>query len=177
MNSLYSIINFHFEKAKAIGAWLRKKNLEPPLGKILWLSSTPLTFLFKPSLTDIFYLEQIGYTSSTETFLSINKKRSKQWIHLPQDGFIDTLRQLDCQKEKGAEILRLYSSWLAESRNRPSAYYSIEFLARRYVYNELDNESDIPLQKAWETYLAILSKSTHAEVKARGVFESCLLYK
>jgi TonB-dependent SusC/RagA subfamily outer membrane receptor len=177
-NVLDSLINFHFEKAADIAMYLKKTGKEPPIDKIIWLSSTPLSFLWKPSLVDIIYKEHISYhVSESESYF--DKKRARHWFDLSPDAFVDTLRELSRYKKPEWNVLYLYSEWLEKIAPKNNVYYSIEFAARRYVYGELesDNEKDLPVQKAWESYLISLSQSPSQELQAIGIFHRCFLYK
>lgn len=169
-----SIINDHFYKARTAAASLQAEKKEPPLEKVLWLSSRPLSFLFSPSLTDIVFLEQIVYRMSRYGARGFDLKRARNWLSLSQDAFIDTLRQLS--GASAVPILSLYGEWITQNRQLPSRY-SIEVLARHYVYNELENENDLELQQLWEAYLLSLCASPYREVKAKGIFHLCFLYK
>jgi hypothetical protein len=65
---LDSVINYHFEQAKALNKALsQKNNTQWDAEQISWLSSSPLTFLFKPTLFDIISYEQISAISKIES--------------------------------------------------------------------------------------------------------------
>jgi alpha-2-macroglobulin len=58
---LDSLIKFHFEQAADAAVHLRNTGKEPSVDKVIWLSSTPISFIWKPSLVDIIYKERISY--------------------------------------------------------------------------------------------------------------------
>lgn len=173
-----SLIKLHFKQAADAAVYLQRTGKEPSIDKVIWLSSTPLSFIWKPSLVDIIYKEQISYNISDEES-SFDIKRARNWLGLSSDAFVDTLRELSKYKISEWNALPLYNQWLERTTTNNNAYYSIEFAARRYVYVILENnnDNDLPLQKSWESYLLSLAHSPYPEVQAYGVFHRCFLYK
>ncbi|OQP65518.1 hypothetical protein A3860_17795 [Niastella vici] len=84
---LDSLIKFHFEQAVAAAVDLQKTGKEPSVDKVIWLSSTPLSFIWKPSLVDIIYKEQISYNISDEES-SFDRKRARPLLPVFFERFI-----------------------------------------------------------------------------------------
>src|SRR5581483_5119303 len=101
-----SLIEFHFERANQM---LAAYTL--PLEKIIWLSSSPAVFLFKPAMADIIYQEAISCLQSLKKF-SPGWRRCNTWLSLTQDAFVDTLKNLSAEELAENKVLKTYIQWL-----------------------------------------------------------------
>jgi TonB-dependent SusC/RagA subfamily outer membrane receptor len=175
---LDSLINYHFEQAVAIATYLQQTGQEPPVEKILWLSSTPASFLFTPSLTDVIYSEQISYYRAEEEYFSYKYKGSRagDWLSLSSNAFMDTLQAISRHTIED-RVLPRYYEWIKQAADRKNVQSAIEFSARQYLYQELEHEHYPALQKTWEVWLNGLIHSEYAGVKAAAIFNLCFLYK
>ena len=174
---LDSLINYHFDQAVAIAGYLQQTGQEPPLEKILWLSSTPASFLYSPSLIDIIYTEQISYNRAEEGYFAY-RSTARAWLSLPGYVFMQTVQAI-IGKELVVEdrVLSRYCKWIEKAVNRKNVRSTIEFSIRQYLYLKLENENDLELQKTWEALLNELSHAEYPEVKAAAIFNLCFLYK
>lgn len=173
---LDSLINYHFERAKELCNQVDLTKEEWATDKILWLSSSPLTFLFKPNLADIISYEQINTVERIEPSNSFLYFSAKDWLSLSQDQFIDSLSSLNRDgKVKGSVLLFL--QWMNEHKNDTPVYYFIETILRESVYKSLSPNYNLDYQKQYETYLKPIVSSKYPEVKARAVYQLCTLWK
>lgn len=175
---LDSAINDHFEQAKQLSKSISAKEKTKQWNKdqILWLSSSPLTFLFKPDLTDIILYEQIYAMGRIEPSNTILNSSYKNWLPLPQDQFIDSLKVLVKSKSiKGSTLLFL--QWLSLHKADSAVYYFIETIVRESVYQSLYPNYNLDYQKPYEIYLKTIFSSPYAEVKVRAVYQLCFMWK
>ncbi|OQP55625.1 hypothetical protein A4D02_04800 [Niastella koreensis] len=175
-NELDSLINFHFDQAIAIATYLQQTGQEPPLEKMLWLSSTPASFLYSPLLTDIIYAEQIICNRAAEAFSPHNYKVGA-WLSLPGHAFMDTIQAVIGRQVFKDRVLSHYFKWIEQTASRKNVQSFIEFSVRQYLYQQREYENDLALQKTWETGLNEISHSEYPETKAAAIFDLCLLYK
>lgn len=168
-SGLDSAIQYHYEQAKSFSA----ANGDTAPEKYLWLSSNPLLFLFKPTLSDIVQAEQIAYNTSVSLFDNSWKKRFCHWLQLSPSDFI---KALDTVKSNGRhlQVLKLYSNWLALHKNDTAAFYFLESVARKYIYELVQSEKDS--KSTYEKYLQAQTESPIKEVKAHCVYQLCLLW-
>lgn len=165
---LDSIIHYHFNEAKKKVAANKS-----PVEDILWLSSSPFIFLFKPSLADIIFAEQITYVRGTNS-LKYSLKEAKRWMQLSPDDFIIRLDSLRGAKNPNQDFLPVYYEWMQLHRTDTSAYYFIEMLARQSLKNRFD--SDTAMDKLYEKYLQQQSSLPLSEVRAYSVYHLCMLW-
>ncbi len=166
--SLDSLTQSHFEKAKTIGLQLTNIKTED----LLWLSSDPLLFFFKPQYTDIIYAEQIH-------FLQLNQIRnqnitSTEWLKLTPDEFFN-----EPAKATGIPIYlepayKLFRQWASYNSQNTQAFYFIETLARKNFYTRCNQNAEI--KKLYENYLQKLLASSYTTVKAHAVYQLCLYW-
>lgn len=166
---LDSVIFSHYEQAKS-GLTAFE---DPDPEKYLWLSSNPVAFLFKPTLADIVQAEQIAYSATVSRFDKTWLRQFSRWLHM---SVVDFVNVLDSIKSTGrhAGILRLYAGWLNQHKNDTAAYFFIESLARKYIYEKVRFEKGA--EAAYEEYLLAGNKSPIDEVKAHSVYQLCLLW-
>jgi alpha-2-macroglobulin len=174
---LDSSINYHFEKAKQLVESLDLKGKrEWSIENILWLSSSPLTFLFKPTLKDITWYEQITAIKSLQERNIVPELSFKDRLSYSQKQMIDTLSFLkERDRLKGSALL--YVGWLEDNKQKPAVYYFIETLFREGLYRSLYSDYNLEYQRAYEVYLKSILSSKYSEVKARGVYQLSLLWK
>src|SRR5205085_10136626 len=97
-------------------------------------------------------------------------------LSLSQDEFIDEIKSLG-NKDYLIQ-LKYYKEWLDHHRGNPSAYYFIETLARKFLYDVMTRRYSETEQarKIYEAYLSVISGSRYGTVKAYGVYQLCLLW-
>lgn len=176
-DQLDSLINYHFKEAKALNDMSgsspeRSWNID----RFLWLSSSPVTFLFRPTLADIISLEQINATKSIGPSYKSPGRLPKEWLSLSQDRFIDSLKALD-RNESLPPSIGLYLQWLRRHVRDTAIYYFIETLSREYVYSSLSSHYDLDIQRDYEIYLKRIALSKYPEVKAKAISQLCFLWK
>jgi alpha-2-macroglobulin len=174
---LDSSINYHFEKAKQLVDSLDLKDKrEWSIENILWLSSSPLTFLFKPTLKDIIWFEQITAIKGVEERTFPPGLNLKEWLSCSQKQMIDTLSFLkERDRLKGSTVL--YVGWMEDNKEKPAVYYFIETLFRESLYRSFYGNYNLEYQRAYEAYLKSIQSSIYPEVKARGVYQLSFLWK
>lgn len=145
----------------------------PPVEDWLWLSSEPLEFLFKPSLTDIIYAEWAAGASTYSTVMP--NAAVRQALMLSQDDFI-ALPMLDADFGKGRiAAMAIYRQWMAyHGRSNPAAYYSIEAMARKNLFAHL--AADSIAEKNYGQYLQRIVQSPYGVVKATGIYQLFMLW-
>jgi|CXWL01.1.fsa_nt_gi uncharacterized protein YfaS (alpha-2-macroglobulin family) len=169
-DGLDSISQLHFEKAKALSGQISGANIN----EVLWLSSDPLQFLYKPDMYDIAMAGQIEAVSKKHYFHAGAMLFLKKSIGLSPVDFVTSLDSIGGSNNNTFMELKLYRDWLMYHQSNPSVYYFIESLARKYVYDLVkSNYTDV--EKIYETYLKKISISPYGAVRAFGVYQLCLL--
>ncbi len=140
----------------------------------LWLSSDPLTFLFKPRFADLVYAETIsmaqGYSNG-----ELVEEGKPAWLLFSQDEFMQLPDSTTAFTSRGRHIFSLYKQWIQFHRpGNPEASYYIESLARKYFYNNLSADSTI--KNHYGQYLQMLLQSPWAAVRAHAVYQLCLAW-
>lgn len=162
-DQLDSIADIHFKIARSLAKELNPAEMEDAL----WLSSQPMQFLFKPGFDDIAIAEQIAavprrYFNSALVFL-------KNWIDLSQEEFIVKLDSAAGIYKGFYSEFRHYRDWIAMHANDPSISFFIETLARKYVFQLLDEDKQIG--KSYEKYLLQLTRSPYDPVRAHSIYQ------
>jgi alpha-2-macroglobulin len=156
-------VRLHYDSALALAA----STAQPDIESLLWISSDPLVFLFRPVLTDIIYGEIINTLGHYRRQIEI----PSYGLALPQDSLLSFVENSVPDAEVRAD-LALYKQWmLYHGKANPQAYYFIETLARKHLYNSL--RSDTIRRKLYEDYLQRLLTSPYAGVKATAVYQLC----
>ncbi len=171
---LDSIAKYHFEQAKKMA-----KDIFPnDIDEVMWLSSDPLLFFFKPGLYDVIIAEQINHSVKGIVTPSNLKIKQQSWLSLTQDEFISKIDTASYLDQPDFAIMKFYTEWLNYNKTNLSAYYFIETLARKYFYGNLmyDNAHETTYEKLYEGYLKTISSSVFATVKAHAVYQLCLLW-
>ncbi len=166
---LDSLVQLYLEQAKQISLLLKKENAE----NLLWLSTDPLLFLFKPDYTDIIFAEQLHYTdAANSSYYGTNN----DWLLLKPDEFINHRDIPQGINKQLNPVYKLYQYWAHYHEEEPGIFYFIESLARKYFYNKRNTATDSINTKFYETYLKQLSNSPYTEVKAHGIYQLCLYW-
>ncbi|HTM92355.1 MAG TPA: MG2 domain-containing protein [Flavisolibacter sp.] len=174
---LDSLISYHFDQAKILNKALSQKDKKQwEAEQISWLSSSPLTFLFKPTLFDIISYEQISAISKIESSNALLSLFYQEWLPLSQDQMVDSLNALAKRSETKGSIF-LFLRWLDAHKTDPTIYYFIETLLREHIYKSLYPNYNQNYQKQYEAYLASIISSPYPEVKARAIHQLCVLWK
>jgi alpha-2-macroglobulin len=166
--ALDSLTQTHFEKAKSISLQLTNTKTE----ELLWLSSDPLLFFFKPQYTDIIYGEQIHVLQLNQN--SNQNTRSAEWLKLTPDAFLNDTNNENYIPANLQPAYKLFRQWAVFNTNNPSAYYFIETVSRKYLYNRINLNTEV--KKLYEDYLQKLLASSHGTVKAHAVYQLCLYW-
>jgi TonB-dependent SusC/RagA subfamily outer membrane receptor len=167
---LDSAIQFQYEQAKILANGFDETTPD----RYLWLSSNPLVFLFKPGLKDIVLAEQIAYNTSVSYLSEFWRKQFSQWLLLSPADFIKALDTVN-SNERSMVVLRLYRDWLALHKKDPAAFFYLETLIRKYIYERhryLKNDDEL----IYEKYLQAQSESSIKEVRAHCIYQLCLLW-
>jgi hypothetical protein len=143
------------------------------LDDLLWLSSDPLIFLFKPDFTDLLYSERI--------FIFHNRlgdhieKDAAEWLSKSQDEFIKNGDQTKTFNTNEQILFLFFHEWILYNLpNKPEAAYFIETLARKYLYQDIVEDS---LNKeAYEKYLNDLLVSPYNAVSGHAVYQLCKIW-
>lgn len=164
---LDSLVQIYFYQSKDISLKLANEDVK----KLLWLSTDPLLFLFKPGFTDIVFAEQLHYAAATGgDFNDINN----DFLRLTPDEFIKAKKLPEGLNIKQEKIYSLYQQWADYHSQQKDIFYFIESLARKYFYNRISIENNV--NKPYESYLLQLTQSPYEIVKANGVYQLCLYW-
>lgn len=166
---LDSAIQRHYEQAKILANGYPDTSAE----RYLWLSSNPLVFLFQPGIKDIVLAEQITYNTSVSYFDNSWKKQFSQWLQLSP---ADLIKALDTVKsdDRSVVVLRLYNDWLALHKKDTAAFFFLETLVRKYIYERVQYKKND--EYAYEKYLQAQALSPVKEVRAHCIYQLCLLW-
>jgi alpha-2-macroglobulin len=164
--ALDSVANLHFENALQTGRSLAGY----PVKSLTWLAFDPNTFLFEPGFEDIVHAERINALFNNPA--KEDGQSASSWLQLSQDAFIQ-LESLQLSRRPN-QVFRYYKQWIQHQAGNPQAYYFIETLARKYLFNLLREDS--VNSKLYEQYLQSLLASPHNTVKAHAVYQLCLLW-
>jgi len=164
---LDSLVQFYFNQAKDISLKLPNEDVK----KVLWLSTDPLLFLFKPGFTDIVFAEQLHYTAATGGYFN---NINNDFLHLTPDEFIKAKKLPEGLNIKQEKIYSLYQQWADYHNQQKDIFYFIESLARKYFYNRISIENSV--NKPYESYLLQLTQSPYEIVKANSVYQLCLYW-
>ncbi len=168
-NSLDSIALIQYEAAISLSQSAAAQ--EENIIHWLWLYFDPLIFLYKPSVADIIYAEYI------DVLWQMNKSKSAfiqpQIFSGSTDVFIDTLNSWSSNGNSTGKLWKTYIKWLNFNREKPNAYYYIESLLKKQIFQ---HSLQIGTKAAYEKYLYQLSESNLNTVKAHGIYQLCLLW-
>ncbi|CAN5580167.1 alpha-2-macroglobulin family protein [soil metagenome] len=168
MAELDSLVSKCMNQAKDISLTLNQKGVTD----LLWLSTDPLLFLFKPDYTDIIFGEQLHATDKT---IRNKANDGNAWLKLSSEAFIST-KNLPAGIDSFYEpMYRIYSDWAAYAHKSPAAYYFIESLARKYFYSHSKETDSTYL--LYESYLQRLAVSGYGTVRAHAVYQLALRWK
>jgi len=169
-----SIAMMHLEKAKELSKQFEGRSADD----VLWLSSDPLQFLFKPALYDIVIAQQVLFAQQDRYYSPaaiLKQNVLREWLKLSVSDFSYKLDSISNFKDVFLRSLSFYGEWMRYRKTDPSTYFFIESLARKYVYNSLGIQFK-DLEKVYENYLMGISVSLHSTVRAHGVYQLCLLW-
>ncbi|MBI3138958.1 MAG: TonB-dependent receptor plug domain-containing protein [Sphingobacteriales bacterium] len=171
---LLQLARQHFEAAKKLAPGL----LSIPVPDMIWMSSDPLQFLFRPELYDIIIAEQIHLEGNGYSYDNSFSSEGATVLDYSPDEFISRIGSFTFTDSSKQFVLRLYSEWLDYHRRSPSTYYFIESLARKFCFEQTQpgyNKNEIWLTK-YEQYLAGRIGSSYTAVKAYAVYQLCLIW-
>lgn len=161
---LDTLIAEHLDKSIGISKQLGRTNLD----QLLWLSSDPLIFLFKPDYTDLLYGERIFMFR--DHMGNHSAKNASEWLSESQDDFIQNGDQIKTFNKDEQVLFRYYREWIQyHLPGKPEAAYFIETLARKYFYHNLIEDSASKV--AYEKYLDRLTLSTYDPVTVHAVYQ------
>jgi alpha-2-macroglobulin len=166
---LDSLVTDHIDTSLSISKRLNQINLN----ELLWLSSDPLIFLFRPDYTDLLFGERI--------FLFHNRlgkhaeKSAAEWLSESQDAFIKNEDQIKTFNKNEQTLFRYFHEWILYNLpNKREAAYFIETIARKYLYQNLIEDSIN--QQAYEKYLNDLLISPYNSVSVHAVYQLCKIW-
>jgi alpha-2-macroglobulin len=166
--ALDSLVQIHFEMAKTISLKLNDAKMED----LLWLSSDPLLFFFKPNFTDIIYAEQIYFFQISQN--RNQKITSIEWLNLSPNEFLREPVKATGIPDNFIPVYKLFRQWAAYNSNQPQAFYFIETLARKYFYKRSNPNAKTSF--FYEAYLQKLLTTPFSSVKAHAVYQLCLYW-
>ncbi len=164
--ALDSLSQLNFEKAKSISLQLGNVNAS----ELLWLSSDPLLFFFKPRYTDIIFAEQIHFSQLNQN--TYQNAFAAKLLKLTPDEFLRDSTNPNNISLNLRNASKLFRLWGAYNSNNPQAFYFVETVARKYFYNRCIQNTEI--KKLYEVYLRKLLLSPYAGVKAHAVYQLSL---
>lgn len=161
-NQLDSLTQLYLEDAKHIS--LQLNSIEP--NKLLWLSTDPLLFLFKPSFTDIIYGEQLHYAAIVTYSYSFNS------LPLLEKHNAELFGSGASVPANLQTVFNLYKQWAFFHQGEPDKFLFIQLLAKKFLFDHDVNRFDetknqATLAKLFEHY----SASVYSIVKAYSVFQ------
>jgi alpha-2-macroglobulin len=166
---LDSLVTENIDISIRISKQLNKTSLDD----LLWLSSDPLIFLFKPDFTDLLFSERV--------FLFHNQlgnnveKNSAEWLSESQDAFIKNGDQIKTFNKNEQILFRYFHEWILYNLpNKSEAAYFIETLARKYLYQDIVEDS--LNQEAYEKYLNDLLVSPYNPVSGHAIYQLCKIW-
>lgn len=171
---LLKLARQHFETGEKLAGNLGSI----PVSEIIWMSSDPLQFLFRPELYDIIISEQIQLLGNGYSYDNAFSQEGTTVLDYSPDEFISRIRSFTSTDSSKRFVLRLYAEWLEQHRQSPSTYYFIESLARRFCFEQTQlgsNNKDVWLTK-YEQYLAGRIQSPYTPVKAYAIYQLCLIW-
>ncbi|MEO8403783.1 MAG: MG2 domain-containing protein [Chitinophagaceae bacterium] len=168
---LDSLAQVCFNKAKELSKNISIDNID----ELLWLSSHPLEFLYKPDLYDLVIAEQIN-SNWGKRYSPINKKMDLGWIILSPHAFAAKLDSFTMGNKNGLIRHSLYSEWLNYHRKDTSTWSFIELIARKSFYEWLSTNTDSAFHTGYEHYLQTEVNTTSGPAKACAVYQLCLLW-
>ncbi|HXB30776.1 MAG TPA: MG2 domain-containing protein, partial [Puia sp.] len=166
---LDSLVKEHIDTSINISKELNQTNLD----ELLWLSSNPLIFLFKPDYTDLLYGEKIIMFNND--LGNRSKKNASEWLSESQDAFINTRDQISTFNKNEQILFRYFHEWIIYNLpNKTEAAYFIETLARKYLYENLIEDSSN--KAAYEKYLNKLLVSPYNSVAGHAAYQLCKIW-
>ena len=166
---LDSLIAEHVDSSIAISKQLGQANLN----ELLWLSSDPLIFLFKPDYTDLLYGERVFMFKNQSG--NPSDKNASVWLSESQDEFIKNGAQIKSFNKDEQKLFQYFYEWIQyHFLSKPEAAYYIETLARKYLYQNLIEDSTNT--KAYEKYLNNLLESPYHSVSGHAAYQLCKIW-
>lgn len=165
---LDSISNHLFEQARQTALPVK----EPPAEELLWISSDPLMFLFKPNYSDIIFGEQVLHSVYRQQYPQ--GEMGGEWLNLGADELMRAKQPIPGFNQSSTKMYSLYRSWMDDRAGDPAAAYFIETLARKYFYSVLPEKEEH--KKLYEHYLQQNIQSPYSGVKAHSVYQLALLW-
>ena len=167
---LDSIIFVHIDKSINLSKQLGQSKLDD----LLWLSSDPLIFLFRPGYTDLLYGERIFMFQRLMT--RQYNKHAGDWLSESPDTFIQKGEEIKTFNQSEETLFCYFQDWIQyHLPDKPEAAYFIETLARKYLYQNLADDS--ANKAAYEIYLNKLLLSPYSPVFAHAVYQLCKFWK
>ena len=158
---------------KDLEAALNVYDFGSDVSNLLWLSSTPDVFLFRPAFRDIIIAEGIYFAANQYNRNGV-VNLNKQWPSLPLPVFRQLIDSIADGGMSNGSVLDRYRQWMQFHRADPGVQLFIESLARKYIY--LVTDPDTADRRAYEQYLVQNLSSPHSEFKAHIVYQLCLLW-
>jgi hypothetical protein len=166
---LDSLVAEHIDKSISISKQPGRTNLD----ELLWLSSNPLIFLFRPDYTDLLYGERILMFDNQ--LGNHSEKEASEWLSESQDAFIKNGEQIKTFSKNEQILFRYFHEWILNNlSNKAEAAYFIETLARKYLYQNLVEDSTN--KEAYEKYLNNLLLSPYNSVVGHAVYQLCKIW-
>ncbi|HSZ32094.1 MAG TPA: MG2 domain-containing protein, partial [Puia sp.] len=161
---LDSMITEHIDTSITISKQLGQQNLD----ELLWLSSDPLIFLFRPDYTDLLYGERVFLFKNQPG--NPSEKNASVWLSESQDEFIKNGAQIKTFNKDEQRLFQYFREWIQyHFLTKPESAYYIETLARKYLYQNLVEDSTN--KKAYEKYLNNLLESPYHSVSGHAAYQ------
>lgn len=146
---------------KAIELSLKVKN--PDIRRLAWICSDPYSLLFKPTVTDLIYLDRLKQKGGNGIVLGPNKL-PEDWTKMPIEEFIAT-RCID------SAYGSIFKAWMDTKKLDLPALAFLDLQFRRTIFNNLEKQENTVFEK----YLMQQTGSPYPVVKASAVYQLCML--
>lgn len=159
---LDSLTQSFLEEARTISLQTKEVDIK----KLLWLSTDPLLFLFKPSFTDLIFAEQLHYADAG---LSMVWMHSIPLIEIRSGAFFLSNEKIPASF---LPVFNLYKQWALLHQGEPGTLLFIELLAKKffYSYDIKDGEENKQLLKLANLFEQN-SNSVYSIAKAYSIYE------
>ncbi len=163
------LIAEHIDSSIAIS----KQLTQPNGNELVWLSSDPLIFLFKPDYTDLLYGERVFMFKNQPG--NPSDKNASVWLSESQDEFIKNGAQIKTFNKDEQRLFQYFYEWIQyHLSGKPESAYYIETFARKYLYQNLIEDS--ANTKAYEKYLNNLLESPYHSVSGHAAYQLCKIW-
>jgi alpha-2-macroglobulin len=139
---------------------------EVKASEILWLSYNPMLFPFKPGFVDLVYAERI-YSVRVPFTLPLSDETGK-WFDRSPDEFLPLVNIPAADHSGVQDVFDAFNDWAAYYKKTDlSRFYTIEFIARKFLYDAYQGDS--LSADRYEAYVQNAINSPYSPVKASAI--------